>query len=750
MAVVVGALRADLETNVAQFSSDMEKAAGSVDKFTRKAKNSAKETQRATSGLDNFAKGLRGGFAGAAAAGLAFFTASSVEAASSLDELEGEIDVTFGAMADHVTKWSERTSDDIGRAASDLRRHAKTFGTVFQDVTGEIENAKLSEAFATLAVDMAAFFNTTEEAAGQALQSGLTGSTRALKRYGVQLTEQEVLQKAVNLGLAETTDLVTEQDKVVARAALIWEKTSKVQGEAARGANDFEGATKRLQGQVKELSENFGKALLPALTAIAGALSDILNGWNDLWSSMGQEIGLMAARWEFGEEAVNKAWKEIQAARAAEDEAAKSGENLAESFNSIDAEGAHSAETLARLRREAEQLADTQQRLTIAVLDFGVGTYDAQARELVELRRDHQALETDIQRQIKTLEEAGGASNKYAAEIANLRGLLFALHHNFRETEEAVRKLQAAQLDAADANASVAADQMRRGTRELDRAAGGAGFITENQQRVLDLEENLASERLRAAADLKALEAARAEAAFDQDQAEIARLDQQIELQREYGALVNEVTATQIFAQEKLQAMIGEYFDITSASLADAFKGVRDAGSNFDWNAWGANFVQRMSDSVLERKADQLTENIFDFLGLDMGKTQDVKTLNATTLNILSGGISGGQAFGGFAGGPAPLNEGGLGGLLQQGLNFLGKTFGGFFGEGGSLMPGEWGIAGEHGPELLRGGAHGMEVEPDLGAGGVRDQNFIFPGANVDGFKANQRQIAQAARRQFS
>lgn len=47
----------------------------------------------------------------------------------------------------------------------------------------------------------------------------------------------------------------------------------------------------------------------------------------------------------------------------------------------------------------------------------------------------------------------------------------------------------------------------------------------------------------------------------------------------------------------------------------------------------------------------------------------------------------------------------------------FGGLFGGMFASGGTLPPGEWGIAGEEGPELIRGGRTGMTVAPLAWAG---------------------------------
>jgi hypothetical protein len=60
--------------------------------------------------------------------------------------------------------------------------------------------------------------------------------------------------------------------------------------------------------------------------------------------------------------------------------------------------------------------------------------------------------------------------------------------------------------------------------------------------------------------------------------------------------------------------------------------------------------------------------------------------------------------------GGIPTGSGGglLGGILGAGSSIIksvGKLFGGFFANGGTLGAGKWGIAGENGPELISGPA---------------------------------------------
>lgn len=60
----------------------------------------------------------------------------------------------------------------------------------------------LSVSLTKLAIDVASFNNASDEQAVHAFTSALTGEREALKSLGIVISEQDVLNKAYSLGLA--------------------------------------------------------------------------------------------------------------------------------------------------------------------------------------------------------------------------------------------------------------------------------------------------------------------------------------------------------------------------------------------------------------------------------------------------------------------------------------------------------------------------------------------------------------------
>lgn len=104
-------------------------------------------------------------------------------------------------------------------------------------------------------------------------------------------------------------------------------------------------------------------------------------------------------------------------------------------------------------------------------------------------------------------------------------------------------------------------------------------------------------------------------------------------------------------------------------------------------------------------------------------------------LRDMFGGTGSGQAANG--------NSGGGGFDWGSVLSAIGSLFGGFFADGGQLAGGKWGIVGERGPELIRGGAHGATIVP-LTANSNRPGGMMVDArAYIDATGADKAAIAR-------
>ena len=95
----------------------------------------------------------------------------------------------------------------------------------------------MSKQITALATDLASFNNLADDDVLRDLHAALTGSGEVMKKYGVIVSEAAVKQELLNQGLDPKN--ATEQQKVMARLAIIMRGTTAAQGDAARSAGSF-------------------------------------------------------------------------------------------------------------------------------------------------------------------------------------------------------------------------------------------------------------------------------------------------------------------------------------------------------------------------------------------------------------------------------------------------------------------------------------------------------------------------------
>jgi hypothetical protein len=204
------------------------------------------------------------------------FGKKSVQAAIDAEEMGSAFNVVFGNMADDVRAWAEETGNALGRSTQEIQRGALAFQELFGKALQPEQAAELSKQFAVLTQDLASFKNLSNEVAQQKLFSGLTGEAEPLRAVGVFLNETAVKAKAAELGLRGVNGVLTDQEKIVARAAIIQEQLSQASGDVERTSGSAANQIKTMNAAVEELQVAIGTQLLPALTPLITLTANLI------------------------------------------------------------------------------------------------------------------------------------------------------------------------------------------------------------------------------------------------------------------------------------------------------------------------------------------------------------------------------------------------------------------------------------------------------------------------------------------
>jgi hypothetical protein len=236
-----------------------------------------------------FVGGLAGGAAVLGGQQLADQIKQSIDVASNLNEQVSKSRAIFGDASAAIEDWSKTTARSIGIARDQALEATGTFGGLFNTVgLAPAKAADLSRSLVQLAADLASFNNASPEEALAALRSGLAGESEPLRRFQVLLSEAKVSQQALADTGKKTTKDLTDQEKVLARLAIIFRETAPAQGDAARTAGNFAQQSRTLSAQMRDLRANIGKVLLPGLTGLVQGFNDAAAGASTLAQKIGE------------------------------------------------------------------------------------------------------------------------------------------------------------------------------------------------------------------------------------------------------------------------------------------------------------------------------------------------------------------------------------------------------------------------------------------------------------------------------
>lgn len=196
-----------------------------------------------------------------------FAFAKTVQGASDLTEQTNKAVEVFGGSAVTILDWSKTTARSFGIAKREALAYSSELGLIIQQ-SGKTrkESVELSKSMVELAADLASFNNVEISVAFDKLKSGLVGESKPLREFGILLNESEVASKAMALGFKKVNGELTEAAKVSARYELILEQSVAAQGDFGRTINDLANATRVLKARLKDVSDEIGKALIPAFT----------------------------------------------------------------------------------------------------------------------------------------------------------------------------------------------------------------------------------------------------------------------------------------------------------------------------------------------------------------------------------------------------------------------------------------------------------------------------------------------------
>ena len=210
-------------------------------------------------------------------AGLLSFAKTAIKIGSDVEQVQNVVDVAFGKMADEAQFFATKCAAAFGLSALKAKEYSSQLMAMLNAMGFAKDLGKdMALQMTALSGDLASFYNTTNEEAFEALQSVITGTTRPMRRFGIDLTEATLQEYALSKGIATQVEAMTNAQKVALRYNYVMEATTQLHGDFARTSHTWANAIRILGNRSKEFASIIGMILIHFLTPMISVINQII------------------------------------------------------------------------------------------------------------------------------------------------------------------------------------------------------------------------------------------------------------------------------------------------------------------------------------------------------------------------------------------------------------------------------------------------------------------------------------------
>lgn len=214
------------------------------------------------------------------------------------ESFSGRLNELFGKMSNVTLNidtgtLQANTSKNLGINLTQLTQYASNMAAVTNSMgmTGEATVA-VSKAMSMLAVDMSSLKNTTLQEAMNSFSSGLIGQSRALYKYGIDITNATLQQYAYNLGIEKSITAMTQGEKAQLRMIAILDQSKVAWGDQARTINTISNQFRMFKSNVSSVGTLIGQMFVPVVSKVIPYVNGLVIALQRLFTSLASAMGI--------------------------------------------------------------------------------------------------------------------------------------------------------------------------------------------------------------------------------------------------------------------------------------------------------------------------------------------------------------------------------------------------------------------------------------------------------------------------
>lgn len=212
-----------------------------------------------------------------------------------LGKLSGlKVNVQGGLLEESGAKNLGLNIQEITQYASQLASVTNSLGQ-----TGEATTA-ITKSMTMLAGDISSLFNVDYSTVAQNLQSGLIGQSRALYKYGIDITNATLATYAY-LGISKSVSEMTQMEKQQLRVLAILDQSKVSWGDLANTINSPSNMLRQFSNNMKEVGMVAGQLFIPILSKVMPVVNGVTIAIKRLLVNLASLMGVKIDFESFGQ-----------------------------------------------------------------------------------------------------------------------------------------------------------------------------------------------------------------------------------------------------------------------------------------------------------------------------------------------------------------------------------------------------------------------------------------------------------------
>lgn len=181
----------------------------------------------------------------------------------------------------------------LGLDPEKTMQYQATFAQMASSMGDTSETAlKLSNALTMIGADLASVRNMDFEDVWQDMASGLTGMSRAMDKYGINIRNANMQQELYNLGIDTSISKLSQADKTILRTIILLNNSKYAWADLSNTINQPANQIRMLQANFASLGRTIGSLFIPILQTVLPYINAIVIALQRMFAYIAKLLGI--------------------------------------------------------------------------------------------------------------------------------------------------------------------------------------------------------------------------------------------------------------------------------------------------------------------------------------------------------------------------------------------------------------------------------------------------------------------------